>query len=175
MVHAFTGHEPQGDSGPSGSFSISAFISAIFSRLWSSSSSGVHASRSSRSGARSKGVKRRDDVVHGSEFKPTQAVAVRIPWRHEDERDAARRRILAQLLGDPPAVESGHHHVEKDHIRRLAQCGLDDLHALLLKVDAIHQPERSLIVDYENLGRDCTRSRGTFPAWRNALRKSPPS
>src|SRR3954470_1277052 len=61
-------------------------------------------------------VERLRDVVDPAEIDPARTVSQLGACRQEDDRDARRRRILEQLLGDPPAVEARHHHVEQHHV-----------------------------------------------------------
>src|SRR5207342_463611 len=60
---------------------------------------------------------------------------------------------------DVPAVPSGHHHVEQDHVRFLAPRGLDPGRAVLglvhdhpggLEIDAAEEPDRPLVVDHQH-------------------------
>src|SRR5919198_1305326 len=82
------------------------------------------------------------------------------PRGEEDDRDPARLLVEEELLGDAPAVEPGHHHVEEDHVGLLrpglleaarAIGSLEDVHALGLEVDPAQKPDRGLVVDHEHL------------------------
>src|SRR5207237_4343756 len=94
------------------------------------------------------------------------------PRGEEDDRDPARRRLDEELLGDPPAVEPRHHHVEEDHVGRVrarlletarAVGRLEDLHSLRLEIDPAQQPDRRLVVDYENLRHRLARTPALYP------------
>ena len=72
------------------------------------------------------------------------------------------RLVLEQFLGDAPAVEAGHHHVEEDDVGRIVPRELEPgravrrlghVHALGLEVDAAEQPDRRLVIDDEHPSR----------------------
>jgi len=80
------------------------------------------------------------------------------------------------LIGDGPTVETRHHHVEQDDVRRRLSRrrkpaqpidGFYDLKPLCLEVDAIQQAERRFIIDDENprhLQSTLARRGGRAPA-----------
>ncbi len=68
----------------------------------------------------------------------------------------AGQGVGLQRLGDLPAVDVGHHHVEQDEIRRrradlvervLAVHGGHDVVALHLEVDLEQSPDHMIVVD----------------------------
>src|SRR5205085_677128 len=65
-------------------------------------------------------VERLCQIVEAAEVEAARAVAELGSCGQEHDRDRGRRRVLEQLLGDPPAVEPRHHHVEEDHVRAIA-------------------------------------------------------
>src|SRR4029078_1771557 len=86
--------------------------------------------------------------------------------------DRAGALSLDQLLGDLPAVEPGHHHVEQDHVRlviaRLLEPGravarLEHLHPLRLEVHAAEEPDRRLVIDYKHPGHSPSLSAALYP------------
>ena len=114
-------------------------------------------------------VERLRHVVDAAEVEPARPVAELRARGEEDDRDAARALVVEQLLGDLPAVEPRHHHVEQDHVGQLARApldaarpvgGLDHLHPLRLEVHAAEQPDRRLVVDDEH----ARRARPAHPA-----------
>src|SRR5262249_34718908 len=99
------------------------------------------------------------DVVDAADVEAARTVPGLGARREEDDRDRARALVLEQLLGDAPAVEPRHHHVEEHDVRsplaRLVQAaravgGLEDVHPLGLEIDAAKEADRRLIVDYEH-------------------------
>src|SRR5262245_24278501 len=104
-------------------------------------------------------VERLRHVVDAADVEAACAVAELGPRREEDDRDPAGAIVLEQLLGHPPAVEAGHHHVEEDDVgllvpreveAGLAVRGLEHVHPLGLEVDAAEQTDRRLVVDHEH-------------------------
>src|ERR671938_1874957 len=74
------------------------------------------------------------------------------------------------------AVEPGHHHVEEDHVgplgprlveARRAVGSLEHLHALRLEVDPAQEPDRRLVVDYENLRHPMSAAPPLYPPREN--------
>ena len=123
-------------------------------------------------------VERLRDVVNAADVEAAGAVAELGPRGEEDDRDAARRPVEEELLGDAPAVEPGHHHVEEDHVRplrpRLVEAAravgrLEDVHALGLEVDPAEEPDRGLVVDYENLRHPLSLAPPLYPPQRDVI------
>src|SRR5262249_13869425 len=94
--------------------------------------------------------------------EPSRAVANLGARGEEDDRDVLGDRVVEQLLGDAPAVEAGHHHVEQDDVGCRRPRGLDSGravacfehdHAFGLEVDPTEEPDRLLVVDDENADR----------------------
>jgi hypothetical protein len=81
--------------------------------------------------------------------------------------------VLEQLLGDAPAVEPGHHHVEQDHVGPLVRAFSTPDGPSAASITSIPPPrgspgraaDRRLVVDHEHLGhpgrRVYTRRRST--------------
>ena len=112
-------------------------------------------------------VERLRDVVDAPDVEPPRPVPELRPCGEEDDRDLARALVLEELLGDPPAVEPRHHHVEEDDVRpplaRLVEPAravgrLEHLHALGLEVDPAEEPDRRLVVDHEHPRHVCSLS-----------------
>ena len=61
-------------------------------------------------------VERLRHVVDAADVEPARTIAQLGPRGQEDDRDPVRALVVEQLLGDLPAVEAGHHHVEQDHV-----------------------------------------------------------
>src|SRR5918992_1057772 len=94
------------------------------------------------------------------ELEPTRTVAQLGPRGEEDDRDLARLLVVDQTAEHLPAVHAGHHHVEQDHVRPLssrplepflAVLGLEHFDVLGFEVDATEEPDRRLVVDYQDL------------------------
>src|ERR687887_3278 len=105
-------------------------------------------------------VERLRDVVDAADVEAAGAVAELGPRGEEDDRNPARLLVEEELLGDAPAVEPGHHHVEEDHVRLLGPGlleaggtvgGLEDVHALGLEVDPAQKRDRRLVVYHDPL------------------------
>ena len=104
-------------------------------------------------------VERLRDVVEPARTEAASPVAHVRASGQEDDRDAARRLVLEEPLGDRPAVEARHHHVEKDRVRPLLSRELEPDMAVLrlehprslgLEVDPAEKPDRILVVDHEH-------------------------
>src|SRR5581483_4406763 len=121
-------------------------------------------------------VERLRHVVDAADVEAAGAVAELRPRGEEDDRDLPGPLVLEQLLRDAPAVEPGHHHVEKDDVGTLgpreleprdAVGRLEHAHLLRFEVHPAEQADRRLVVDDENL-----RARGVH---RRAIPRVPHS
>ena len=65
-------------------------------------------------------AERLGDVVVGAELEARDAIGFFAARRQHDDRDRRGRRIGAQRLADPQAVQPRQHQIEDDEIDRLA-------------------------------------------------------
>src|ERR1035437_1261279 len=99
------------------------------------------------------------DVLDATDIQPTSTVAHLGPSGQEDDRYLLGGLARGESLRHVPAVETGHHHVEQNHVGQLGPGqldplltveGLDDLHPFGLEIDTAKQPDRLFVVDYQD-------------------------
>ena len=164
--------------------SMSARSSASFSpRSSSRSPRSMRASSCPDERRQLERVERLRHVVDAADVEAARAVAELRARGQEDDRDLVRALVLEQILGDPPAVEAGHHHVEEHTSGRCcarlleparAVGRLEHRHALGLEVHAAEKPDRRLVVDHQHLRHlDLSHGRSyTLPGVASRLLRS---
>ena len=109
--------------------------------------------------AEGRGIERLRHVPDRPELVPVEVVGRLGARRQEDDRERVRGRIAQELVGNLPAVELRHHHVEEHEVglrptreleRLLAVARLDRVHALEPQVHTTEQADRGLVVDDEH-------------------------
>ena len=111
--------------------------------------------------------KRLSDVIVGAQFQSHDLVYFLSSRGQHDDRD--RRPLALELFANIQPAHAGHHHVENDQVRRLAECALQACNAIrgrndlvALELEVVAQPRHHIRFVFDN--QDSRHIRFSNPA-----------